>query len=490
MFNTIRLKTLIIAASVSFVVGLVLSSHLALTKPIGALSPNEITVSAIEPSVRSQSLPDFVGLAKRLSPTVVNISTIQVREATRDMPNPFGDDHPFSELWKKFGNPIPRGPSRERSLGSGFIISRDGYILTNHHVIENAEVVYVKLSDKREFEAEVVGSDPKTDVALLKIKVDGNLPTAPLGDSNRLQVGEWVLAIGNPFGLEHTVTSGIVSAKGRRIGAGPYDNFIQTDASINPGNSGGPLINRSGEIVGINTAIFTRGGGNIGIGFTIPINLVKEILPQLKDNGKVTRGWLGVTIQRVTSNIAESLGLADARGALVANLSRGGPAEQAGVEVGDVIVQFNGDAVRASRDLPIMVARTSVGQKVEVKALRDGKQVTLTVKIGKLQDEPVLASAKEQGALGLTVQKVTPQMAARLGREDTQGVFVTAVEAGSLAHGGGLQRGDVILEVDRKPVNKLKDFLDATADSEKGKSTLLLVWRDGNTLFFAFKNYG
>ena len=346
---------------------------------------------ALEP----QRLPDFVSLAKRLRPVVVNVSTTQVSEG-RDQPqfgDPFGQNDPSNEFWRRFfGAPSQPGPYRQKSLGSGFIIDRDGSILTNNHVVENAQKIVVKLADGQEYEAKVVGRDPKTDIAVIKINAKGNLPVASLGDSDRLEVGEWVMAIGNPFGLDNTVTSGIVSAKGRHIGQGPYDNFIQTDASINPGNSGGPLINLSGEVVGINTAIFSRTGGNIGIGFAIPTNLVKELLPQLKGKGKVTRGYLGVAIQKVTPEIAESLGMDSARGALVSNVSKDGPAEKAGVKVGDVILEFDGREVTGSTDLPILVARTAVNKKVRLKVLRDKKEATLTAAVGELKEEKVAAS--------------------------------------------------------------------------------------------------
>ncbi len=489
MFKSIKLKTLVIATSAACVIGLVLSSQLDLTRPISA-APSPAQDNNTVSAQTAQTLPDFVSLAKRLSPTVVNISTVQVREAAQSGPNPFGEEHPFNEFWRRFGNPLPRGPSRERSLGSGFIISPDGYILTNNHVVEKSERIVVKLSNEREFDAEVVGKDPKTDVALLKIESKEPLPSVPLGDSLGLQVGEWVLAIGNPFGLEHTVTSGIVSAKGRQIGAGPYDNFIQTDASINPGNSGGPLINRNGEIVGINTAIFSRSGGNIGIGFAIPINLVKELLPQLKDNGKVTRGWLGVTIQKVTPEVAEALGMAEPRGALVAGLSPNGPAKRSGVEIGDVIIEFDETQVKSYNELPMLVARIAVNRKVNLKAVRDAKEINLTVTVGKLKEKPTLASIDEKDTLGLTVQEVTAELAERLGLDSPKGVVITAVESGSVAEDSGLRRGDVILKINRKPIRSLKEFLNAAETIDNGKSTLFLVSREGTTLFFALKNFG
>ena len=437
-----------------------------------------------------RGLPDFRVLAKRLTPAVVNISTTQTGgRQGQAHPSPFGEDDPFSEFWRRFfGDPGPRGgPFRQKSLGSGFVIDRQGFILTNNHVVENSEEIVVRLSDEREFKAEVVGRDAKTDIALIKIKTGADLPTVPLGNSRRLEVGEWVLAIGNPFGLEHSVTAGIVSAKGRQIGAGPYDNFIQTDASINPGNSGGPLINLSGEVVGINTAIFSRGGGNIGIGFAIPINLVKELLPQLKSKGKVTRGWLGVVIQRVTPEIGESLGMKKARGALVASVTRGGPAKKAGVKVGDVIVEYEGEAVRASSDLPILVARTVVGTQAGLKVLREGKEVELRVVIGELKEEEVLASARGREDLGLTVQRVTPQIAESLGLGRAEGMVVTFVEPGSPGDESGLRRGDVILEIDRESIRSLSDYRRALSRIKKGKGTLFLVRRGQSTLFLALK---
>jgi len=422
---------------------------------------------------------------------VVNISTSQVGGGgQQSFPSPFGEEDPFSEFWRRFfGDPVPRGPHRQKSLGSGFVVDREGYILTNNHVVENGDKIVVRLSNEKEFEAKLVGRDAKTDIAVIKIDADIDLSTAPLGDSDQLEVGEWVLAIGNPFGLEHSVTAGIVSAKGRNIGAGPYDNFIQTDASINPGNSGGPLINLRGEVVGINTAIFSRGGGNIGIGFAIPINLVKELLPQLKSKGKVTRGWLGVVIQGVTPRIAESLGMDQARGALVANVSSGAPAERAGVQIGDVIIDFGGQRIKESNDLPIIVARTPVGKEVSVVVLRDGKEVKLSVTIGELkeEEEEVLASAKGKGDLGLTVQRVTPQIADSLGLDRAEGVVITMVEPGSSAEEAGLRRRDVILEIDRKSIRKLSDYQKAITKIKKGKGVLFLVRRGETTLFLALK---
>ena len=346
-----------------------------------------------------QALPDFVTLARKLKPVVVNISATQTMTPREQAPNRLDqEDDPLGEFWGQFFGDNPRGNTarRQKSLGSGFIIEYDGTILTNYHVVANAEKIVVKLVDNREFQAKVVGQDPKTDVAVIKIDAQAGLAIAPLGDSDKLEVGEWVMAIGNSFGLDSTVTSGIVSAKGRHIGAGPYDNFIQTDASINPGNSGGPLINLRGEIVGINSAIVTQTGGNMGIGFATPINLVKELLPDLKKKGKVTRGALGVVIQEVTPTIADSLGMDKVRGALVAGVSKGGPAEHAGIKIGDVITEFDGKEVKEANDLPMMVARTAVNKNVSVKLLRDKKESTASVTIGELKEEQV-PSARQNG---------------------------------------------------------------------------------------------
>ncbi|HEX9662274.1 MAG TPA: DegQ family serine endoprotease [Candidatus Binatia bacterium] len=484
--GNVSLKGAALVALVSLVVGLGISGSL------DWLSPSRALIGESAPEVRAvTALPDFVALAKRMKPVVVNISTTQVSESRgqQEFGSPFGDDDPFNDFWRRFfGGPMPRGgPQRQRSLGSGFIIDADGSILTNNHVVENAQKIVVKLADDQEYEAKVVGRDAKTDIAIIKINAKAALTAASLGDSDHLDVGEWVVAIGNPFGLDSTVTSGIVSAKGRHIGQGPYDNFIQTDASINPGNSGGPLINLRGEVIGINTAIFSRTGGNMGIGFAIPINLAKELLPQLRGKGKVTRGYLGVLIQKVTPEIAESLGMDRGYGALVANVSKDGPADKAGVKVGDVIVEFDGKEVKDSGDLPIIVARTPVDKKIRMKVLRDKTEVTLNVAVGELKDEEVVASVPEKGELGMTVQKLTPQLAENLGLDKTDGVVVTAVEPGSAADEAGVRRGDVIVEVDRKPVRGVEEYRKAIAGSRKGRGVLFLVRRGESTLFLALK---
>jgi serine protease Do len=453
------------------------------------------------------ALPDFATLAERLSPVVVNISTRAQRKEQPDTPRfrgpgqpgqpgpqwPFGENDPrdFSEPFERFFGPGPRQRQQQqpqRSLGSGFVIDPAGYILTNNHVVENAEEIVVRLDNEQEHKATLVGKDPKTDLALLKIEGVSGLTAVPLGDSDTLRVGEWVMAIGNPFGLDHSVTSGIVSAKGRFIGAGNYDDYIQTDAAINPGNSGGPLLNLRGEVVGINSAIFSRTGGNIGIGFAIPVNLAKELVPQLRDKGKVTRGWLGVLIQKVTPEIAESLGLEQARGALVADVVASGPAAAAGVKVGDVIIEFDGHPVNESNELPMLVARTPLEKQVSLKILRDKAPVDLSVTIAELQDEDVqVTGGGDSEKLGLTVQTLTPEIAENLGVEETKGVVVTAVESDSPAEEAGLRRGDVILEVNRAAVENADDYKGALKKVEKGKNVLFLVRRGDNTIFLALK---
>ncbi len=435
------------------------------------------------------ALPDFVGLSKQVRPLVVHISST----ATTPSPSaqsPFREDDPFSDFWRRFfGERFPRSPSPgpRRSVGSGFVVDPSGYILTNDHVVEEGQELTVKLADGSEHRARVAGRDPKTDIALIKIDVDRELPVVVLGDSDALEVGEWVLAIGNPFGLEHTVTSGIVSAKGRRIGAGPYDNFIQTDASINPGNSGGPLINLRGEVVGVNTAIFSRGGGNIGIGFAIPINLVKGLLSQLRDKGKVTRGWLGVVIQDVDASLAEGLRMAEARGALVASVAKGSPAERAGVEVGDVIVAFDGSPVGKSSDLSLVVARTEVGRVVDLAVVRKGRRVTLSAEIGRLGEDEAAVVVEEGSELGLTVRDLAGESARRRGNREREGVVVTAVESGSPAEQAGIRVGDVILEIDRKRIAGIQDFRQTVGKLKKGSGILFLIRREDTTIFLALR---
>ena len=449
-----------------------------------------------------RTLPDFIELAEHLSAAVVNISIYSSSSPTpasgpRAFPGPRShQDDPFRDFWEPFEHffsPFPPHSFQQKSLGSGVILDQQGYILTNNHVIENAEEILVTLTNEKEYHGTLVGTDPKTDLALIKIDGAESLTTIALGDSDNLRVGEWVLAIGNPFGLDHTVTAGIVSAKGRNIGHGSYDQFIQTDASINPGNSGGPLINLKGEVVGINTAIYSRTGGNVGIGFAVPINVAKELVPQLKTTGKVTRGWIGVMIQKVTPEIATSLELPAAKGARIAEVIREGPAQEAGLKAGDVIVSFNGRVLGDSGELPLLVARIPIGETVSAEIVRENKEhQTVTLRIAELREEqPLLAAVQGPEPFGLAIQELSPPLRNDLGlNEDLAGVLVAQVEQGSVAEEAGVQRRDVILEVNRQKVHDLSSYRVALQKTEKGKGTLLLVRRGENTFFLTLKAAG
>jgi len=485
--KTIGVGSLIAGGALCSLVGASIGSAIENYPAAGRTVPVAASADAV------RSLPNFTELAKRLGPSVVNVSTTQVRRMAQGAPAPFGQGDPRNDLLERFfGGRIPRGAQpgpqpRQGGVGSGFIIDSNGTILTNYHVVGNAQKINVTLSDGKSYEAKVIGTDQKTDIAVIKIDAGRNLPAVALGDSDRLEVGEWVIAIGNPFGLDHTVTSGIVSAKGRQIGAGPYDNFIQTDASINPGNSGGPLLNLRGEVVGINTAIFSQSGGNIGIGFAIPTNSVKDLLPQLRDKGRVVRGYLGTTVQKITPEIADSLGLKQSGGALVADVVKGGPAEKAGVKAGDVIVEFDKKEIKDSSDLPAAVARVAPGTSVQLKVARDGKQISLPITVGELKDNEVVASSGQESDLGLTVQPLTPDMAQSLGLERAEGLIVASVKPGSAADEAGLRSGDVITQVNRRPVKNLADYKREISRTEKSKSVLFLVRRGESSVFLALK---
>ncbi|MEE8312257.1 MAG: DegQ family serine endoprotease [Candidatus Binatia bacterium] len=431
-------------------------------------------------------LPDFAALVEAVSPSIVNISTVS--EEREELPGRRGGrgSDPFEFFFRR--------PGPRRSLGSGFVLDDDGYIITNHHVVEDATKIVVRLQSDKEYEAKVVGTDAKTDIAVIRIEdVDdpAELVALPLGDSDDLKVGEWVLAIGNPFGLDHSVTAGIVSAKGRRINRpdrSPYDDFIQTDAAINPGNSGGPLVNLAGQVVGINSAIFSRSGGNIGIGFAIPINMVRAIVPQLKEFGSVTRGWLGVMIQPVDKDIARSLDLDDAKGALVAKVFPDSPASEAGIELGDVIVKFDGREVPESADLPAIVAATPVGKSVNVVVVRNGKKKKLEVTVAKLEGSGAGAEPVEADELGLSIQDITPEIAKELGLDtDTEGVVVSSVTRGSPAEEAGIRAGDVIQMVGNRSVTSAEEFREELAGRSEDASLLVLVRRGDQTLFRVIK---
>ncbi|MBI3398125.1 MAG: DegQ family serine endoprotease [Deltaproteobacteria bacterium] len=497
MENINRKKVNIISVAMvgiaSLLLGVVLTAKFGITPQTDAQSFwKEKGEKAETPQLEPNS---FVKLAKELNPVVVNISTTQVIKQKQMVPfpefkSPFEDF--FGDEFRNFGE-APEREFKRQSLGSGFIINKEGYILTNNHVAENAEEIIVTLSDKKEkeYKAKVVGKDVKLDVALIKIDATADLPVATLGDSDKLEVGEWVMAIGNPFGFSHTVTAGIVSAKGRVIGAGPYDNFIQTDAAINPGNSGGPLFNLKGEVIGINTAIIA---GGQGVGFATPINMAKDILLQLKEKGKVTRGWIGVGIQEVTPELAQSFGLKDKQGALVSSVNQDEPADKGGIKAGDIIIEFDSKPITEVSDLPRTVAATSPGKTVKVKVIRDGKEKIFTVTIGKMkegEEEVVAGGEKEETApekkLGFSVQSITPDIARRLGLKDREGVLVALIKPNSPAALAGIKSGDIIKEVNRKEVKNLKEYREAMKGAGKADTILFRIVRGGNTFYVAIK---
>jgi serine protease Do len=488
------IKTIVVVAVLSVLIGILLTARFDMTNQSGAQNFWR-DGNGLPPGTSPAMIPNnFVDIAKRLSPTVVNISTTQVMKERPMMPFPefkgpfeefFGDD------FNKFFNE-PKREFKRQSLGSGFIINKEGYILTNYHVIENATEIIVSLSaGKKEYKAKAVGQDPKLDIALIKIAPDEELPVAAVGDSDGLQIGEWVVAIGNPFGLGGSVTAGIVSQKGRIIGAGPYDNFIQTDASINPGNSGGPLFNIRGEVVGINTAIIA---GGQGIGFATPINMVKEVLLQLKDTGHVTRGWIGVSIQELTPELAKSFGLKDTNGVLISSVNPGEPADRGGLKAGDIVTSFDGKRITELSDLPRTVANTAPGRTVEVKLLRDGKEKTIFLKVGTKADDVVAETAVEDTdggepdkRLGLSVQPITPEIAKRLGKKESDGVIIGGLKAESPSATAGLRRGDIIKEIDRKPIKNMKDYTRAVSDTAKSDVILFLIERGESTIYIVVK---
>lgn len=430
--------------------------------------------------------PDYVKLAADLTPAVVNVSTRKTLKPSRPQSSlqNRGNRDPFEDFFDHFYRGMPEHSQPQTSLGSGVIISGDGEILTNYHVIADADEITVRLSDHHHYKAKVLGTDEKLDVAVLKISARRSLHAAPLGDSDRIRVGDWVMAIGNPFGLERTVTAGIISAKGRVIGSGPYDDFLQTDASINPGNSGGPLIDGNGEVIGINTAIIASGQG---IGFAIPINMVKSVLPQLQQGKKVTRGYLGVKVQMVTDDLAASFGMDEARGALVAEVTSGGPAEKAGVKAGDIITEFDGKAVRDMNELPRLVAGTAVGKNVHLKLLRDGKIIDKTATVALLPADSEATAKAEASSIGIAVQDLTPEYAANAGISFRKGVVVTSLEANSTAEAAGVQVNDVITEVNGTKVATAAEYDTAVAKLKTGSTARLLLKRGETSLFVAFR---
>lgn len=432
--------------------------------------------------VQANGLPDFTGLVEKQGPAVVNISTTQ-RIAQPNFPE--GD--PFFEFFRRFAPQMPR-EQESQSLGSGFIVSSDGYIMTNAHVVDHAEKVVVRLTDKREFSARVIGADKRTDVALLKIEAD-NLPKIVVGDPDKLKVGEWVVAIGSPFGFDSSVTAGIVSAKGRSL---PQDNFvpfIQTDVAINPGNSGGPLFNMSGEVVGINSQIYTRSGGSMGLSFAIPIDVASQVADQLRSKGSVTRGRIGVTIQELTRELAESFGLSQSGGALISSVEKGGPADKAGIEVSDVILKFDGKPVTSSADLPRIVSAARPGSKVVAEVWRKGASRELTVVIAKMPSDDVQAQHAPAGESGKLISRLGIVLS-ELNREqlaDSKNGLLVVEVRGQAARSIGLQRGDVLLAIGNLPVHSLNQFEDIVRQIPKGRNVALLIRRGESASYVAIR---
>ncbi|QTA79616.1 Serine protease, do-like [Desulfonema limicola] len=423
----------------------------------------------------------FSELAEKASPVVVNIRTEKTvkgggRVFRHFGGSPFGKEDPFDFFEKFFGGDQNKD-FKQRSLGSGFIIDKEGHIVTNNHVIEGADEIKVRLNNDDEYDAEIVGRDPNTDIALIKVKSNTDLPVSKMGDSDALKVGQWVLAIGSPFGLEHTVTAGIVSAKGRVIGSGPYDDFIQTDASINPGNSGGPLINMDGEVVGINTAIIASGQG---IGFAVPINLARGIIEQLKKSGEVTRGWLGVAIQDISSEIAEYYGVEDKKGVLVTEIFNGDPADNAGIQAKDIIVSVNGQNVETTRDLTRLIAAISVGNTADILVLRNGKEKKFKVKIAKREDSQLVSGVYQNNNtddLGIQVSELSPEISRQFNIKQTEGIIVTDVDNDSKGAQAGIMAGDIIKEINHEPVRSIDDYTNAVNKIKSGEPVHMFIQR-------------
>jgi serine protease Do len=446
----------------------------------------------------AKDLPDFTELAEKHGAEVVNISVTQVMQAgnnTMPFPN-MPDDPDLQEFFKRFGIPnMPGQPGqggqeyKSQSLGSGFIISSDGYILTNAHVVNEADEVLVKLNDKREFKAKIIGADKRTDVALIKIEAT-NLPKATIGDPSLLKVGEWVAAIGSPFGLESTMTAGIVSAKGRALPQENFVPFIQTDVAINPGNSGGPLYNLRGEVVGINSQIYSRSGGSMGLSFSIPIDVAIDISNQLKASGKITRGWLGIAIQEITKELAESFGMKNTNGALIAGVEKNSPADKGGLEPGDVITKFDGKSIMTSSDLPRAVGATKPGKIVPVEILRKGAVKNLNVGVGEMPSDPndttpagKPAPKAEPNKIGLTLKELTPQQKKKLNGKN--GLLVA--ESNGAAAQAGIRRGDVILGLNNSETQSVEAFNKQINAIAAGKTVAVLVLRGENTLYVPIK---
>jgi len=494
------LAALIGVALVGLIAGMVFTARLDWFNQANGQDTEKADVTRVARTISPEDLSGqpltfdvFRKIAKRLNPAVVNIYSTQVIRGRDPFHDFFGDD----PLFRRFFGDTPEGGGeremRQSSLGSGVVIGSDGYILTNNHVIENAESIKVSFEDdgniRSGLDAKVIGRDPKTDLALIKIEPKGDLTAAPLGDSSILEVGDWVIAIGNPFNLGHTVTVGVVSAKGRALNTNnALDDFIQTDASINPGNSGGPLLNLKGEVIGINTAIASRTGQSAGIGFAVPINMAKDILPQLKTSGRVIRGQLGVTIQsQWNDTMTREFGVD--HGALISDVTKGSAADKAGLKRGDVIVEYNSKPLTEGNTLPKLVAATKPGSDVKLKIIRDKKEKIVTVTVGTMKDtelasgESELEDERGTAELGLSVKDLDAETARQLEMEKEEGVIVTRVKVNSPAEEADIQRGDVILEINRKPIKTVDDYREIASKAKPGESLLFLVYRRGNTFF-------
>lgn len=482
MITQKRTLTIAVAfALMGIIIGLGISLRFNFNTAAYAEEP-KISRDAIE--LLSKTDGAMAEVAAAVKPAVVNISSTRTVK-TQGMVSPFQNDPMFKRFFgDQFGGFSQPHEFKQASLGSGVIVDRDGYILTNNHVVKDADEIKIKLSDKREFKGKVVGTDPKTDLAVVKIEAH-NLPVLKLGDSDRMKVGDTVLAVGTPFGLNQTVTSGIVSAVGRAdVGIADYEDFIQTDAAINPGNSGGALANIHGELIGINTAIFSTSGGYQGIGFAIPSNMARTVMDSLVKNGKVVRGWLGVSIQPVTADLAKQFGLKDETGVLVGDVTEDSPADKAGIKRGDVIVQYNGNQISDPAMLRNRVAATAPATEVSVHLMRDGKPHTVKATIGEL---PVslqkMGKAFDNILKGVQVQDLTPEIKKELNLpQHVKGIIVTNVEAGTPVE-SVLTRGDVILQVNKKKIDSLKDYERVASDIKLGEDVLLLIFRNGSTFY-------
>ncbi|MBI4710808.1 MAG: DegQ family serine endoprotease [Nitrospirae bacterium] len=487
-------KTIILFVAIAIVLGIVIGTNL------GRFLPKKMTYPGVYaprvPGDLARESAAFSDIVKSLGPAVVNISSTKTIRRNVPLPRMFDFDSPFNDFFEPFR--VPK-KWKEQSLGSGVIVSSDGYIITNYHVIEKADEIKVTLFDKKDYTGKVIGSDPKSDIAVLSISAK-DLPAIKWGDSEKISVGEFVLAFGNPFSLSNTVTMGIVSAVGRaNVGIADYENFIQTDAAINPGNSGGPLVNIKGEMIGVNTAIFSRTGGYQGIGFAVPSNMAKSVMTQLIREGKVTRGWLGITIQNFTPELAREFGLGKAAGALVTDIMKGSPAEKAGLRRGDIILELNDREIKNVETLRNTIAQSSVGSRIKLTVMRDGKELTFNATITEFPQDLAQVvpkeseekySYQENAVAGFSVVNLTPEIAKQLGlSKDDKGVVIIKVEPYTAAEDAGLRKGDIIQEINKKGIRNIYDFNDVVGKVKKGDTLLLYINRSGNKLYITLKVY-